>query len=146
MRKFVARQMVAGRNSDTGGGKHVLEKRSQHLGCLGTHISRDSVVLGPKWVAMARYGLPMGGNESYGFWEASGAPPGPLGGHKKLKTRENQEIWNSGVGGMGKARRIRRTPAGGCKACWESEWEFFLDRPRPCRRPLHFAIICSVLA
>ena len=39
----------------------------------------------PKWVAVARYGLSMGGNESYGFWEAFGTPPGPPGGHKKIK-------------------------------------------------------------
>ena len=37
---------------------------------------------------MARHGLPMGGNESYGLQEAFGTPPGPLGGHEKIKNPE----------------------------------------------------------
>ena len=42
----------------------------------------------PKWVAMGRHGVVMGGNESYGFWEAFGTPPGPPGDHKKNKNVE----------------------------------------------------------
>ena len=48
-------------------------------------VAQEDVFRCSKWVAMARYGLSMGGNESYGFWEAFGTPPGPPGGHKKIK-------------------------------------------------------------
>ena len=52
----------------------------------------------PKWVAVARYGLSMGGNESHGFWEAFGTPPGPPGGHENLKNPE-KKLENPGFRG-----------------------------------------------
>ena len=55
-----------------------------------------------KWVAVGRYGLSMGGNESYGFWEAFGTPPGPQNGKKIEKSRKSG----------GKKRKIRKKRTG----------------------------------
>ncbi len=51
----------------------------------------ESLILGdwcPKWVAMARQGLPMGGNESRRLQEAFKTPPGA---QNRPQIRKNQE-------------------------------------------------------
>ena len=54
-----------------------------------------------KWVAVGRYGLSMGGNESYGLWEAFGTPPRAQNGHQKSKNPEN----------LGKSGKVQDPPA-----------------------------------
>ena len=49
-------------------------------------VAEEDVFRCSKWVAMARYGLPMGGKESYGLQEAFGTPPRAQNGHKNSKS------------------------------------------------------------
>ena len=73
---------------------------SENIG-PGRRVSREigkwEVFRCLKWVVVARYGLSMGGNESYGFWEAFGTPPGSQNGEQNSKNLENPG--NSGKSG-----------------------------------------------
>jgi len=63
-----------------------FSKKKHWSGQVGSReVGNWKVFQCPKWVAVARYRLSMGGNESYGCWEAFGTPPEPPGGHKKFK-------------------------------------------------------------